>query len=305
MIKIHHFSRLRLLCCKPTSQNLLFRQAQDSAYGEDYIYQRINSWNVPYTFSGKERDSETGYSYFGARYYASDESVWLSVDPLSDKYPSTSGYMYVMGRPTALIDPNGMNTIRSDAEMFEEGFKEDLNNSQDNQPNGFIKFADLPKANSVGEFLSGAAKKLDEGDKISGTELYEFIDPDDKKPGEKALGEILDKIDYLEVKKDGDETYFNIKLKGKIKEASLITKDGDTEYKVTISNKTQLIIQTKSSFEVNLDVNHLSVVKLGFINMSIPLSAIGVNINKDNLEISVLGINVVEKKISLPKIFKR
>jgi len=36
--------------------------------------------------------------------------VWLSVDPMSDKYPSTSGYMYVLGRPTALIDPNGMNS---------------------------------------------------------------------------------------------------------------------------------------------------------------------------------------------------
>ena len=59
---------------------------------------------------------ETGFDYFGARYlpyrqagYASDLSIWLSVDPLSDMYPSTSPYMYVLGRPTALIDPNGMN----------------------------------------------------------------------------------------------------------------------------------------------------------------------------------------------------
>ncbi len=78
-------------------------------YGEDYIYQRNSSWAVPYTFSGKEKDSETGYSYFGARYYSSDLSVWLSVDPLADKYPSTSSYMYVGGHPTKLIDPNGMD----------------------------------------------------------------------------------------------------------------------------------------------------------------------------------------------------
>jgi hypothetical protein len=31
-----------------------------------------------------------GYSYFGARYYDSDLSVWLSVDPLADKYPHLS-----------------------------------------------------------------------------------------------------------------------------------------------------------------------------------------------------------------------
>ena len=49
-----------------------------------------------------------GYSYFGARYYDSEVSVWLSVDPLSDKYPSTSPYMYVRGNPIMLVDPNGM-----------------------------------------------------------------------------------------------------------------------------------------------------------------------------------------------------
>ena len=34
-----------------------------------------------HTFSSKERDVETGLSYFGARYYSSDLSIWLSVDP--------------------------------------------------------------------------------------------------------------------------------------------------------------------------------------------------------------------------------
>ena len=28
--------------------------------------------NHPQSFTGKERDSETGFSYFGARYYESD-----------------------------------------------------------------------------------------------------------------------------------------------------------------------------------------------------------------------------------------
>ena len=41
-----------------------------------------------FTFTGKERDSETGFSYFGARYYDSDLMTgWLSVDPMADKYP--------------------------------------------------------------------------------------------------------------------------------------------------------------------------------------------------------------------------
>ncbi len=48
------------------------------------------------------------FDYFGARYYDSDISVWLSVDPLSDMYPSTSPFMYVGGNPVMLIVPDGM-----------------------------------------------------------------------------------------------------------------------------------------------------------------------------------------------------
>ena len=61
-----------------------------------------------YTFSAKERDSETGLSYFGSRYYSSDLSVWLSVDPMAAKYPSTSSYAYCRNNPIRLVDPNGM-----------------------------------------------------------------------------------------------------------------------------------------------------------------------------------------------------
>jgi RHS repeat-associated protein len=67
----------------------------------------ITSYYTPYTFSAKERDPETGYSYFGARYYDADISVWLSVDPMAHKYPSMSAYMYCAGNPVMLVDPDG------------------------------------------------------------------------------------------------------------------------------------------------------------------------------------------------------
>ena len=50
---------------------------------------------------------ETGLSYFGARYYSSDLSIWLSVDPMSGKYPSLSPYVYCADNPVRLVDPNG------------------------------------------------------------------------------------------------------------------------------------------------------------------------------------------------------
>ena len=63
--------------------------------------------NWTFTFSAKERDSETGLSYFGSRYYSSDLSIWLSVDPMSDKYASLSPYTYCANNPVKLVDPNG------------------------------------------------------------------------------------------------------------------------------------------------------------------------------------------------------
>ena len=62
------------------------------------------------TFTGKERDSETGYSYFGARYYDSELSgLFLSVDPMADKYPIISPYHYCHWNPIRLVDPDGQD----------------------------------------------------------------------------------------------------------------------------------------------------------------------------------------------------
>ena len=65
------------------------------------------------SFTGKERDSETGFSYFGARYYDSDLMTgWLSVDPLADKYPSLSPYAYCGWNPIIIKDPNGEKGVK-------------------------------------------------------------------------------------------------------------------------------------------------------------------------------------------------
>ena len=76
-------------------------------WGEDFVDQRLTGWAAPYTFSAKERDAETGLSYFGSRYYSSDLSIWLSVDPQAAKYPSLSPYVYCADNPVKLVDPNG------------------------------------------------------------------------------------------------------------------------------------------------------------------------------------------------------
>jgi RHS repeat-associated protein len=91
------------------SDGSVTQHMQNLPFGKPFIDQRATSYDIRYKFTGKEMDTETGYQYFGARYYNSDISVWLSVDPMSDEYLSTSPYMYVLGNPIIFIDPNGMN----------------------------------------------------------------------------------------------------------------------------------------------------------------------------------------------------
>ena len=54
---------------------------------------------TPYKFNGKELDQETGYYYYGARYYDPQTALWFGTDPLADKYPMNSPYVYCNGNP--------------------------------------------------------------------------------------------------------------------------------------------------------------------------------------------------------------
>ena len=74
---------------------------------QSFIDQRNTEHDVRYKFTGKERDAETGFDYFGARFvdtdkrsfisnYASDLSVWLSLDPCVIMCFTNSPYMYVL-----------------------------------------------------------------------------------------------------------------------------------------------------------------------------------------------------------------
>jgi len=78
-------------------------------YGEPYINQRTSGYSERFTFTGKEKDAETGYGYFGARYMDHElMTMWLSVDPMADKYPGISPYAYCAWNPVKLVDPDGM-----------------------------------------------------------------------------------------------------------------------------------------------------------------------------------------------------
>ena len=120
-------------------------------WGEDYLNQRRNGYSgARHTFSAKEKDTETGYSYFGSRYYSSDLSIWLSVDPMSDKYPSLSPYTYCANNPIKLVDPNG-------EEIWIVG--EDGNKYKYSKGELYTKEGELYKPES-GSFLSDARNAI-------------------------------------------------------------------------------------------------------------------------------------------------
>ncbi|HWR35439.1 MAG TPA: RHS repeat-associated core domain-containing protein, partial [Clostridia bacterium] len=77
----------------------------------------VDTCDQNYKFTGKERDTETGLDYFGARYYASNMGRWMSPDwaakPVAVPYAdlidpqSLNLYAYVRNSPVTKNDPDG------------------------------------------------------------------------------------------------------------------------------------------------------------------------------------------------------
>jgi len=99
-------------------------------FGEMLMEQSNNQYNNAFKYNGKELDEATGLYYYGARYYDSKLSIWLSVDPLAIYNPvmetefygdgqhnggvlysgNLNPYIYTYQNPIAYIDPNGKQT---------------------------------------------------------------------------------------------------------------------------------------------------------------------------------------------------
>lgn len=105
--------------------------------GETFVENHLNSYNTPYKFNAKELDDETGYYYYGARYYNPRVSLWLGTDALAGYDPimnnehyidgqhnggvTNSGnlnpYIYTYNNPIIYIDPNGKQAKVTDVAL--------------------------------------------------------------------------------------------------------------------------------------------------------------------------------------------
>ena len=102
-------------------------------------YFSVSAASISVFWKHTATEFETGFDYFGARYYDSDLSIWLSVDPMSSDYPSLSPYNYTAGNPIMFIDPNGQfkvdKSIKDHYPHFYKYLSENLLNDVKNSKN--------------------------------------------------------------------------------------------------------------------------------------------------------------------------
>ena len=113
-----------------------YQRIEYTPYGEEWVELKADSGDqyMPYKFTGKERDEETGLYYYGARYLDPVYSRWLSTDPAVGEYLPTVGadnsnlpgmggvfntvnmqlYHYAGNTPIRYIDPDGKKETNAD-----------------------------------------------------------------------------------------------------------------------------------------------------------------------------------------------
>ncbi|MGS4345197.1 RHS repeat-associated core domain-containing protein [Myroides odoratus] len=154
-------------------------------FGEVMVEESNNNMleNV-YKFNSKELDAQTGYYYYGARYYDPGASVFLSVDPLAEKYPNINPYVYVANNPIMFIDPDGRKIIIPNIVGKNPNGPENskqraaiLNNMQKltNEKLGLVKINGGYEVRRVGKETMNSDKTL-----TNGTELVSGLMDSDK-----------------------------------------------------------------------------------------------------------------------------
>jgi RHS repeat-associated protein len=89
-------------------------------YGDSLACTGSTTYPTEHHFTAKERDTESGNDYFGARYYASSMGRFMSPDPsqlyfANPAYPqSLNLYSYGRNNPLINIDPTGMDCVYDD-----------------------------------------------------------------------------------------------------------------------------------------------------------------------------------------------
>jgi RHS repeat-associated protein len=138
--------------------------------------------------TGKERDTESGLDYFGARYYASSMGRFMSPDPGGVAFSDPSSpqswnlYSYVQNNPLTNIDPDGHDCVTNNGDGTVSTNTGDCANENEDAANReYYIDCDGCTSNSTGATLdatTGALYLTDaNGNGIPGTTVMGFADP--------------------------------------------------------------------------------------------------------------------------------
>ena len=158
-------------CVLDASSNILSSQDFDAwghkINGRSYIADKPNK----YQFTSKERDLESDYDYFGARYYDSKIGRWGGVDPLLHKHFNFNPYNYVLDNPLILKDPNGKQIyFSSDSDQREKEISI-IQSLLDNIYKDYI----TAKINDNGVYILNASRLQSNPFKFETSEFYENL----------------------------------------------------------------------------------------------------------------------------------
>ena len=139
-------------------------------YGEVWVNQQTSRYDERFKFTGKERDTETGYDYFGARYYSPMLGHWLSVDKLADDYPHITPYAQSAWNPIKNVDPNGK-------EVINKMNPKSQNREQRNLYAAALNFQDNPKQNQIFYIAHGNQERMYPVEQMNdGIDAQGFVD---------------------------------------------------------------------------------------------------------------------------------
>jgi RHS repeat-associated protein len=124
----------------------------------------------PYTYTGREFDSESGLYYYRARYYDPTTGKFLQKDPIGFR-GGLNVYNYVDANPAALIDPYGLAGLwREGSSPGEPGPHQSLGFGDPNGKNSNYSFGVKEGESPFGG--GGAAYR----DRNSGGRIFDYYD---------------------------------------------------------------------------------------------------------------------------------
>jgi RHS repeat-associated protein len=98
--------------CAINSKSEIISAQDFDAWGYKMDGRKFSADESKYKFTSKERDIETDFDYFGARYYDARIGRWGGVDIKHDKNLSMTPYQYARLNPMMFLDPSGKDEIQ-------------------------------------------------------------------------------------------------------------------------------------------------------------------------------------------------